>query len=221
MELLNPYLKDNFSNMQRARTYKIHTKRLVIRCYHPKDAVLLKTAIDGSLEHLAPWMPWVQNEPESLGQKTERLRKYRGQFDLGMDYVFGIFDKQESKLIGSTGLHTRAGEFAREIGYWIAVNHLGEGYASEAVSALIKVGFEIEGLERIEIHCTPENIRSQKIPKKLGFVNEAVLKDRITEVSGHKKDEMIWTLFKEDYQKSDLRFMEIKAFDSADKEINW
>ena len=86
-----------------AKTYKIETERLIIRCYEPKDAKLLKQSIDESLEHLIPWMPWAKNEPESLANKMGRLRKCRGQFDLGLDYTFGIFSKDEKKLIGSTG----------------------------------------------------------------------------------------------------------------------
>lgn len=39
-----------------AQTYRIETERLTIRCYPPKDARLLKTAIEESLDHLSPWM---------------------------------------------------------------------------------------------------------------------------------------------------------------------
>ncbi|MEZ5055402.1 MAG: GNAT family protein [Saprospiraceae bacterium] len=172
--------------MELAKAYKIETERLIIRCYHPEDAFLLKKSIDESLDHLLPWMPWAGNEPVSIEKKIDRLRKYRGQFDLGEDYVFGIFNKNEDKLIGSTGLHTRAGEHAREIGYWIHVNEIQKGYALEAAGALTKVGFEIEGLERIEIHCTPANIRSQNIPRKLGYVNEGTLRNRATDAQKNK-----------------------------------
>jgi len=68
--------------------YEIHTDRLIIRCYKPSDALSLKTAIDQSLDHLLPWMPWAKNEPEELSQKVERLRKYRGQFDLDLSYTY-------------------------------------------------------------------------------------------------------------------------------------
>lgn len=155
-----------------ARTYRIETERLTIRCYQPEDAQLLKKSIDESLEHLMPWMPWAKNEPESIQTKIERLRKYRGQFDLGLDYVFGIFDKDQKVLLGSTGLHTGVGEGAREIGYWINVNYLKQGIATETVRAITKVGFELESLDSIEIHCSPDNIKSQMIPKKLGYIYE-------------------------------------------------
>ena len=45
--------------------YRIHTQRLVLRCWQPTDAPLLKAAIDASLEHLRPWLPWAQHEPKT------------------------------------------------------------------------------------------------------------------------------------------------------------
>jgi RimJ/RimL family protein N-acetyltransferase len=202
-----------------AKTYRIETERLIIRCYEPKDATLLKTTIDESLEHLLPWMPWAKNEPESLEAKMEMLRKFRGNFDLGVDYLFGIFSNDEKQLIGSTGLHTRPGGNAREIGYWINVNCLQQGYATEAVKALVKVGFEIEQLDRIEIRCVPENTRSQRIPKKLGFLYEGTLKNRTTDKDGNPTDTMIWTLFKENYSTDEYAEFTMKAFDMANNQI--
>ena len=79
-----------------AKTYKVITDRLVIRCYQPEDAFLLKKSIDSSLDHLRPWMRWTEEEPESIESKIDRLRKCRGQFDLGIDYTFGIFNKDEN-----------------------------------------------------------------------------------------------------------------------------
>ncbi|MEM9260777.1 MAG: GNAT family protein, partial [Bacteroidota bacterium] len=96
---------------------------------------------------------------------------------------------------------------------------LGKGYATEAVMALTKVGFEIEMLERIEIHCHPNNLRSLNIPRKLGYVNEATLRDRSIDSYGEKRDVMIWTMFKSDYFASELRFTEIAAFDVVNEQI--
>jgi len=46
--------------------YRIQTDRLLIRCYSPEDAPKLKEAIDASLDHLRPWMPWAKDDPETL-----------------------------------------------------------------------------------------------------------------------------------------------------------
>src|SRR5580658_9336686 len=105
------------------RTFKIITPRLIIRCYDPEgnDARQLQQSIIESLEYLKPWMPWAWHEPETLEAKRERVKQFSANFETGVDYVFGVFNLSETDLIGSTGLHTRAGGNAREIGYWINV----------------------------------------------------------------------------------------------------
>ena len=82
--------------------YRIHTDRLVIRCWNPDDAPKLKSAIDQRLDHLLPWMPWAYNEPEDIQKKIDRLRYFRGRFDLGQDFVYGIFSKDEKELSASS-----------------------------------------------------------------------------------------------------------------------
>ena len=192
-----------------AKTYKIETERLIIRCYKPKDAILLKKAIDESLEHLLPWMPWAKYEPEAIESKIDRIRDFRGKFDLGHDYTFGIFNKDEKTLIGSTGLHKRLNDNAREIGYWLSSNYVKQGYAIEAVQSLIRVGFEIEKLDKIQIKCSHKNISSQSIPRKLGFVQEDNLDD----------DVMVWTLSKDNYSKKEDSEFYFKAFNIVDEEL--
>jgi RimJ/RimL family protein N-acetyltransferase len=149
--------------------YRIETARLVVRCWQPTDAAALKDALDSSLDHLRPWLPWARDEPKPLAEKAELLRSFRGMFDLDQDYIYGIFQRDESRVVGGTGLHTRLTDDAREIGYWIRRDAEGSGYMTETVSALLRVGFELGGLGRIEIRCHPDNRRSAAIPERLGF----------------------------------------------------
>src|SRR6185503_83625 len=137
--------------------YRIETERLVVRCWEPRDAPLLKDAVDSSIEHLMPWMPWAVYEPQSLQEKVDLLRQFRGNFDLGKDFVYGIFDGDESEALGGTGLHTRVGDQAYEIGYWMRASRTGSGFGTEATAALTRVAFELTEVERIEIRCDPAN----------------------------------------------------------------
>ena len=194
--------------------YRIESERLVIRCYDPKDAILLQKSVQESVEHLRPWMPWVKSEPEKLKVKIERLRVFRADFDLSKNYVYGVFDPKETELIGGTGLHPRVGSNAFEIGYWVNVNHVNEGYATEFSAALTKVAFKIENVDRVEIHCDPQNIKSAAIPKKLGYVYEATLRNRCENIEGELIDSMIWSLLKEDYLKSPAAKAKIVAYDA-------
>ena len=193
--------------------YRIETERLVIRCYNPSDAQLLKTAIDESLDHLRPWMPWASDEPEELQGKIDRLRRFRGEFDLNRNFVYGIFDLEEKLVIGGCGLHPRIGFNALEIGYWIHANHIRKGYGTEMAAALTRIAFEVEKVKRVEIHCDPTNIGSASIPKKLGYTHEATLKNRNLNHKGEPIDSMIWTMFYDEFFKSELRKKKIKAYD--------
>ena len=199
--------------MELARTYKIETDRLVIRCYRPEDAEMMHAAITGSIEHLRPWVPFARDNPREMGWMISTIRRFRGQFDLGQDAVYAIFNKTETEQIGGTGLHNRLGKDAREIGYWINVRHINQGYATEAVRALIHVGFEIEGLSRLEIRCDPANLPSRKIPLGLGFRHEQTLKHNFTDLHGKPVDTMVWTLLKREYAVGAFDSIAVRAYD--------
>jgi len=195
--------------------YKIATKRLVIRCYNPSDAALLCESVQESVEHLKPWMPWAYGEPESLEMKVQRTRSWRAKFDLDQEYVYGIFNIDETKVIGSTGLHPKVGPGGMEIGYWINVNEVRKGYCTEAVLALMKVGFDIIGLSRLEIHCNPKNIASAAVPRKLGFTHEATLRKRKPDENGELQDRMIWSMLKEEYETAVTGSTDIQIYDAT------
>jgi RimJ/RimL family protein N-acetyltransferase len=199
--------------------YRVRTRRLILRCWEPTDAPLLKAAIDANLEHLRPWMPWARDEPQELQTKIALLRQWRGRFDLGQDFVYGIFSADGRQVLGSSGLHTRVGEGAREIGYWVHVDHINQGLATETAAALTKVGFEIDGVQRVEIHCDPGNVRSAAVPRKLGFVHEATLRQRVLGTVGQRRDSMIWTLLTGEYPASAASKAEIEAFNAAGQRI--
>ena len=199
--------------------YRAITQRLLIRCWQPQDAPMLKEAIDASIDHLQPWMPWAMEEPTSLDTKIQRLRRFRGDFDLGNDFIYAIFDPGESKVIGGSGLHLRRGENAREIGYWIREDQINRGLATETAAALTRVAFEVDGVDRVEIHCGPNNVRSAAVPKKLGYQHEATLKRRMVDSDGELRDTMIWSLFAGDYPKSPSASSQIEAYDAAGRRI--
>jgi RimJ/RimL family protein N-acetyltransferase len=195
--------------------YCIETHRLVLRCWKPEDAPLAKAAIDANLDHLRPWMPWALDEPTSLEDKVNLLRRFRGRFDLDQDYTYGIFAADESRVLGGCGLHTRLGPNAYEIGYWIHKDHIKRGLASEAVAALTRVAFEIGAVNRVEIHVSVGNRASAAVPPKLGYKLEATLGRRIVGSDGELHDVMVWTLFASDYPASPAANAEIQAFDAS------
>jgi RimJ/RimL family protein N-acetyltransferase len=193
--------------------YRIVTERLVIRCWEPRDAPRVKEAVDASLDHLRPWMPWAANEPQPLEEKVELMRTFRGNFDLGNDFVYGIFDCGETQVVGGTGLHTRRGDDAFEIGYWIRASRSGEGLATEATAALTRVGFELCQVDRIEIRCDPANERSRAIPRKLGYVEEATLRRRLE--YPQPRDVVIYSFFRDAFAGAPVSSAVLAAYDAT------
>jgi RimJ/RimL family protein N-acetyltransferase len=140
-------------------------------------------------------------------------------FDLGQDYIMGIFNRDESRVIGGTGLHPRGGEGAKEIGYWIRADAINKGYATEVAGALTRVGFEIEKLRRMGIHCDINNVRSAAVPPKLGYTHEATLRRRLRSGDEQFHDEMVWTMLAEEYAASLAAQMPYEAYDAAGRRI--
>lgn len=200
-------------------TYRIVTPRLVIRCWQPQDAPMLKATVDVSLDHLKTYMPWAANHPQELDQTILYLRGCRGRFDLGEDFTYGIFSRDEAQVLGGCGLHTRIGPTAREIGYWIHKDFINQGLATEASAALTRVGFEVDGLERVEIHMAAENSASAAVPRKLGFTHEATLRERTRLLDGRLHDMLVWTMLRSEYASSACARAELEAYDAIGRQI--
>lgn len=194
--------------------YRIETERLVVRCYQPSDAQLLAESVMENVEHLKSWMPWAHNEPEPFEEKVKRVKRFRGMFDLNQDYVYGIFNPEETKQLGGTGLHTRLGANELEIGYWIHKDFVNKGLVTESTAALVRVAFEIIHIHRVEIHCDPGNQASASIPRKLGFTHEGTLRAK-TPFLDRWSDSMIWGLLETEYPNSPSVNAKIKVFDAV------
>lgn len=198
--------------------YRIETKRLVIRCWEPKDAPLMQRSTAESKEHLLPFMPWAADEPQSVELKVERIRHFRGKFDRTEDFVYGIFTPEESLALGGTGLHTRLSGNALEIGYWLHKDFINRGLITESTAALTRVAFEVYHVERMEIHCSAENLASAAVPRKLGYIHEATRR-RLGFAYGRESDHMIWTLFADEYPSTPCASAELKAFDAIGNQL--
>jgi len=192
----------------------------VLRCWEPRDAPLLKDAVDSSLGHLREWMPWAHHEPQSLEEKVELLRLFRGSFDLGKDYVYGIFSADETEVLGGSGLHTRVGDGAFEIGYWVRASQVGRGFATMAAAALTRVGIELGRADRIEIHVDPANETSCRIPRRLGYHEEGVLRRRLPAGGdAPRRDAVIFSLLAEELAGSPAAAASFRAFDARGAEL--
>ena len=181
-------------NIRTLPRLRLLTARLVLRCWRRGDAAACKDALDSSLDHLRPWLPWTHTEPSALEVIEERLAKFERNFVAGTDWLFGCFTPDERTVLGGAGLHPRQGPGILEVGYWIRSSAVRRGYATEAAAALTRCAIERHGIATVEIRCDPENVVSARIPQRLGFRFRERLVGSARTHDGHPRDSMVWEL---------------------------
>ena len=80
-------------------------------------------------------------------------------------------------FIGFVGLWTPSFEAhftpTVEVGWRLAREHWGRGYASEAAQTAVAAGFDELGLEEIVAFTVPANFRSRRVMERLGMTHDA------------------------------------------------
>jgi RimJ/RimL family protein N-acetyltransferase len=174
--------------------YRIETERLLLRPWESADAAAVLGVIDASEGHLSAWLPWLNERPRTVADQAQLLARFRAGFDLGKEFVFGVFS-HAGECRGSVGLHRRVGPRALEVGYWLAHSECGQGLGREMVAAACQAAFAAPWLERLEIHCAPDNLPSSRIAARLGFTHDVTLAGRLHSARG-VHDAMIWSLWR-------------------------
>ena len=73
---------------------------------------------------------------------------------------------------------------------------------TQACRAMVAYGFSERGLNRIEIHCAPANVKSRAIPERLGFRIEGTLRQADKLVDGYV-DNVVYGLLASEYAEGD------------------
>ncbi len=154
---------------------------------------MFEAAFRANREHIGRWIPPALDEPTDLDAIALRLERFRAEFDAGISFVYAIFDVAETEVRGGIGLMPRLGPGALEIGYWVHVDHVGRGLATEATRALTSVALALPQVERIEIHCDPANVPSAAVPRRLGY-RLTSSSDRGSLGSGEPRDILVFAM---------------------------
>ncbi len=146
-----------------------------LRALRREDADDLFSLVGSNYNRLHRWLAW-SKLTYSIDDTHRFLEQAAGENESGDGLVLGIF--HNSKLSGAIGLHRidRRNQLS-SIGYWIDASLEGKGIVTAACRAVVNEGFTRFGLHRIEIRCATWNHRSSAIPRRLGFVEEGILRE--------------------------------------------
>jgi RimJ/RimL family protein N-acetyltransferase len=113
-------------------------------------------------------------------------------------YSFGITRRTDDEVMGMMSLKTvNWTDRNAEIGYWLARDFWGKGYASEALRLILDFVFDHLRLVRAYAVVQEQNLPSIRILEKAGFVREGVWR-RASRLGGRWHDVFAYGILKED-----------------------
>lgn len=174
--------------------------RIIVRTWQAGDGQALYEAVQESLDHILPWMPWgpAHDRPEA----SEKLvREWSAQFKLREHLSMSMWSRDGKRFLGGTGVPRLDWEMRSfELGYWIRASEHGKGYVTDAVKLQTAFLFEEAQANRVYIRCSTKNVRSGAIPRRLGFVHEGVVRNSVKDVNGELHDVDMFSMIPSEYE---------------------
>lgn len=162
---------------------------LHIRLLEDKDAAGLFALIDANRKALRDWTPWVDtthSQEDTVAFIRSALQQHKDCTGLHA----GIW--QDGELAGGIAyVRIDINNRRAMIGYWLAGQYRGKGLVTRAAAAMTDIAFSKLLMNRVEIYCAVDNLKSRAIPERLGFKPEGVLRqyewvnDRFLDVAAY------------------------------------
>lgn len=167
----------------------------VLRPFKSSDAGELTEAIAVNREHLARWLPWA--ETHGFEDSVAYLERKRAQIEANDGFEGAIV--LDGRIVGGAGFHGVDWiNRSSSIGYWLAAEAVGRGLMSGAVRALLDHAFDVWELNRVIIEVVVDNVRSRAIPERLGFREEALLREAKL-IRGRYEDAVLYAMLASDW----------------------
>jgi RimJ/RimL family protein N-acetyltransferase len=153
-----------------SRQERLETERLSLRRPRLTDADSIFTRFASDPE-VTRFLGWPRHE--SLEATRAFLEFSDAQWTNWPAGPYLIESREDGRLLGSTGLGFET-SFRAATGYVIARDAWGQGYATEALRAMVALAPSL-GVRRLYALCHPDHPASQRVLEKCGFHREALL----------------------------------------------
>lgn len=151
--------------------------------------------IDHNRNHLRRWLLWVDKRKTS--EDMVPIIKYWLD-NLANNQGFDVAIRYETALVGMIGVKFDWGNRTASIGYFISKDREGKGIITTCLKSVMKELFDQYSINRIEIQCAANNVKSQRVPERLGFKREGI-KRAGQWLYDHYEDLIIYSLLKEEF----------------------
>jgi ribosomal-protein-alanine N-acetyltransferase len=176
----------------------LETKRLVLRRLTLADAgFYLRHFSDPSIVELTAF-----DAPGNIDKARQELLEFCIKpFEENKGIRWGVVLKGETELAGTIGYHqwVKAGGYHARVGYDLAAAYRRRGIMTEALTAVLRYGFETMRLNKVEACTDPRNVASIRLLEKLGFHQDGVLRES-TYFHGRFIDEAVFSLLASEWR---------------------
>ena len=170
----------------------IKTPRLALRVWRHTDAPLLKSAIDANLAHLKAFMPWARREPWSMHMVEQVIDKFDQRYRADSEWSYAIFSEGEKMLYGGLDVRRSTEKGGLDLSFWLAQGWTRQGFATEAVKAMLDVAMKMPGIQRTQIRCDIRNTAASAVAQRAGFKQIDTLKNDVFERGVAPRDTVVW-----------------------------
>lgn len=176
----------------------IETERLILRKFQKDDLQFIFEHFSDNdvCEYL------YDNEPLKSLEEAKQIMAFYEDQENKTHNRWVIISKQERIPIGTSGFHCwdKHNNIA-EIGYDLNKTYWGQGYMSEALTAILNHGFKNLRLNRVQAFVYLGNERSSNLLLRLGFKKEGIIRDKHL-YRGKYYDHYCFSLLKREWQKN-------------------
>jgi RimJ/RimL family protein N-acetyltransferase len=139
------------------------------------------------------YYPWEGRTEQDVREFIQKFIDWQGE-DPRSKYQLAITFPEQERTIGNCGIRMDSQDAkSANIGYEIAPDYWGRGFATESAQAMLTFGFEELKLHRIWAHCVLENIASRHVLENIGMRREGHLRE--TEfIKGLWRDSYIYAI---------------------------
>lgn len=172
------------------------TPRLTLRKLRLRDANdLFAYASDPEVARHVLW-----DAHKTLAQSRRFLWGAIRQYRKGLPASYAIVLKGEERMIGTIGfMWVNTDHKSAEIGYSLSREYWNRGIMTEALRELIRFGFEVLLLNRIEAQHEIDNPASGRVMMKAGMRKEGIMRQRLIN-KGKKVDVAVYAILQSDWR---------------------
>lgn len=179
-------------------TIKIETERIILRRFEREDYREMFENWASDLE-VTKYLTWPAHKNHYVTQDI--LKNWTENYFHNDYYQWAIYIKEDNIVIGSISIMNIDEINSNcEVGYCIGKKYWNKGLTTEAFNAILKIGFEKIGFERIYARHNVENIASGKVMEKCGLMYEGTLRKILRNSSGKLIDCKYYSILKDEYR---------------------